>query len=40
VIPAVFRDKAGRWIAVDNLVGTRLLDARHGAGETPLMSGR
>jgi len=40
VIPAVFRANAGRWIAVDNLLGTRLLDAKHGANSTPLMSGR
>lgn len=35
VIPAVFRSTNGRWIAVDNL-----LSARHGAGGTPLVSGR
>jgi len=27
-------------VAVDNLLNTRLLNARHGAGATPLMSGR
>ena len=40
VIPAVFRSAAGRWIAVDNLLGTTLLNAKHGANSTPLMSGR
>jgi hypothetical protein len=35
VIPAVFRTTNGRWIAVDNL-----MSARHGAGGTPLVSGR
>ena len=40
VIPAVFRATAGRWIAVDNLLGTTLLNAKHGANSTPLMSGR
>ena len=40
VIPAVFRANAGRWIAVDNLLGTTLLNAKHGTNSTPLMSGR
>ena len=40
VIPAVYRSANGRWIAVDNLLNTRILNAKHGQGTTPLVSGR
>jgi len=40
VIPAVYRSANGRWIAVDNLLNTRILNAKHGQGATPLVSGR